>query len=48
MNWSAIAAIFLTLAVGLGAFGAHGYCSKLLCFQLISLGGLFRVALVSP
>jgi uncharacterized membrane protein YgdD (TMEM256/DUF423 family) len=24
MNWSAIAAIFLALAVGLGAFGAHG------------------------
>jgi len=24
MNWSAIAAVFLALAVGLGAFGAHG------------------------
>jgi len=24
MNWSAIAAVFLALAVGAGAFGAHG------------------------
>jgi len=24
MNWSAIAAVFLALAVGMGAFGAHG------------------------
>ena len=29
MNWSAIAAIFLALAVGLGAFGAHGLRSRL-------------------
>jgi len=29
MNWSAIAAIFLALAVGLGAFGAHGLRDKL-------------------
>jgi len=29
MNWSAIAAIFLALAVGLGAFGAHGLKSRL-------------------
>ncbi len=24
MNWTAIAAVLLALAVGLGAFGAHG------------------------
>jgi uncharacterized membrane protein YgdD (TMEM256/DUF423 family) len=29
MNWSAIAAIFLAAAVGLGAFGAHGLRSRL-------------------
>ena len=29
MNWSAIAAVFLALAVGLGAFGAHGLRSRL-------------------
>ena len=29
MNWSAIAAIFLALAVGLGAFGAHGLRDRL-------------------
>ena len=29
MNWSAIAALFLALAVGLGAFGAHGLRSRL-------------------
>jgi uncharacterized membrane protein YgdD (TMEM256/DUF423 family) len=29
MNWSAIAAIFLALAVGLGAFGAHGLKGRL-------------------
>jgi len=29
MNWSAIAAIFLALAVGLGAFGAHGLKARL-------------------
>src|ERR1039458_4142559 len=29
MNWSAIAAIFLALAVGLGAFGAHALRSRL-------------------
>jgi uncharacterized membrane protein YgdD (TMEM256/DUF423 family) len=29
MNWSAIGAIFLALAVGLGAFGAHGLKDRL-------------------
>ena len=29
MNWSAIAAILLALAVGLGAFGAHGLRGRL-------------------
>ena len=29
MNWSAIAAFFLALAVGLGAFGAHGLKARL-------------------
>jgi uncharacterized membrane protein YgdD (TMEM256/DUF423 family) len=29
MNWSAIAAVFLALAVGLGAFGAHGLKDRL-------------------
>jgi uncharacterized membrane protein YgdD (TMEM256/DUF423 family) len=29
MNWSAVAAIFLALAVGLGAFGAHGLRARL-------------------
>jgi len=29
MNWSAIAAVLLALAVGLGAFGAHGLRSRL-------------------
>ena len=29
MNWSAIAAVFLALAVGLGAFGAHGLRARL-------------------
>ena len=29
MNWSAIAAVFLALAVGTGAFGAHGLRDKL-------------------
>jgi uncharacterized membrane protein YgdD (TMEM256/DUF423 family) len=29
MNWSAIAAILLALAVGLGAFGAHGLRNRL-------------------
>ncbi|HUB78643.1 MAG TPA: DUF423 domain-containing protein [Bryobacteraceae bacterium] len=29
MNWSAIAAVFLALAVGLGAFGAHGLKARL-------------------
>ena len=29
MNWSAIAAVFLALAVGLGAFGAHGVKARL-------------------
>jgi len=29
MNWSAIAAILMALAVGLGAFGAHGLRGRL-------------------
>ena len=29
MNWSAIAAVFLALAVGMGAFGAHGLKTRL-------------------
>jgi len=29
MNWSAIAAVFLALAVGMGAFGAHGLKARL-------------------
>ncbi len=29
MNWSAIAAVILALAVGLGAFGAHGLRDRL-------------------
>jgi uncharacterized membrane protein YgdD (TMEM256/DUF423 family) len=29
MNWSAIAAVFLALAVGSGAFGAHGLKARL-------------------
>ena len=29
MNWSAIAAVLLALAVGLGAFGAHGLRDRL-------------------
>jgi uncharacterized membrane protein YgdD (TMEM256/DUF423 family) len=29
MNWSAIAAVFLALAVGMGAFGAHGLRARL-------------------
>ena len=29
MNWSAIAAVLLALAVGLGAFGAHGLRARL-------------------
>src|SRR4249920_480898 len=34
MNWSAIAAIFLALAVGLGAFGAHGLKDKLDAYSM--------------
>lgn len=34
MNWSAIAAVFLALAVGLGAFGAHGLKARLDANQL--------------
>ncbi len=29
MNWSAIAAVLLALAVALGAFGAHGFRNRL-------------------
>jgi uncharacterized membrane protein YgdD (TMEM256/DUF423 family) len=34
MNWSAIASIFLALAVGLGAFGAHGLRDKLDAYSM--------------
>jgi len=34
MNWSAIAAIFLAAAVGLGAFGAHGLRAKLDAYSM--------------
>ena len=34
MNWSAIAAVFLALAVGLGAFGAHGLKARLDAYHL--------------
>jgi uncharacterized membrane protein YgdD (TMEM256/DUF423 family) len=34
MNWGAIAAVFLALAVGLGAFGAHGLRDRLDAYSL--------------
>jgi uncharacterized membrane protein YgdD (TMEM256/DUF423 family) len=34
MNWSAIGAIFLALAVMLGAFGAHGLRSRLDAYSM--------------
>jgi uncharacterized membrane protein YgdD (TMEM256/DUF423 family) len=34
MNWSAIGAIFLAVAVGLGAFGAHGLKDRLDAYSL--------------
>ena len=34
MNWSAIAAILLGLAVGIGAFGAHGLKGRLDAYSL--------------
>src|SRR5215813_8813557 len=34
MNWSAIGAVFLALAVGLGAFGAHGLRDRLDAYSL--------------
>jgi len=34
MNWSAIAAIFLAAAVGLGAFGAHGLRGRLDAYSM--------------
>ena len=34
MNWSAIAAIFLSLAVILGAFGAHGLRDRLDAYSI--------------
>ena len=34
MNWSAIGAIFLAVAVGLGAFGAHGLRGRLDAYSL--------------
>ncbi len=34
MNWSAISAIFLALAVGTGAFGAHGLRDKLGAYEM--------------
>lgn len=34
MNWSAIGAVFLALAVGTGAFGAHGLKDRLDAYSL--------------
>ena len=34
MNWSSIAAVFLALAVGMGAFGAHGLKARLDAYHL--------------
>jgi uncharacterized membrane protein YgdD (TMEM256/DUF423 family) len=34
MNWTGIGAVFLTLAVGLGAFGAHGLRDRLSEYSL--------------
>ena len=34
MNWSAIAAVFLALAVILGAFGAHGLKDRLDAYSM--------------
>ena len=34
MNWSAIADVFLALAVGMGAFGAHGLKARLDAYHL--------------
>lgn len=34
MNWSAIGAIFLAIAVGLGAFGAHGLRDRLDAYSM--------------
>jgi uncharacterized membrane protein YgdD (TMEM256/DUF423 family) len=34
MNWSAIGSVFLALAVGLGAFGAHGLRARLDAYSL--------------
>ena len=34
MNWSAIGAVFLALAVGLGAFGAHALKGRLDAYSL--------------
>jgi uncharacterized membrane protein YgdD (TMEM256/DUF423 family) len=34
MNWSAIAAVLLALAVGTGAFGAHGLRDKLDAYSM--------------
>lgn len=34
MNWSAVGAVFLALAVGLGAFGAHGLRDRLDAYSL--------------
>ena len=34
MNWSAIGAVLLALAVGLGAFGAHGLRDRLDAYSL--------------
>ena len=34
MNWSAIAAVFLALSVGMGAFGAHGLKARLDAYHL--------------
>ena len=34
MNWGAIGAMFLALAVGLGAFGAHGLRDRLDAYEM--------------
>src|SRR3954469_9216396 len=34
MNWSAIGAVFLAIAVGLGAFGAHGLKDRLDAYSI--------------
>jgi uncharacterized membrane protein YgdD (TMEM256/DUF423 family) len=58
MNWSAIAAVLLALAVGLGAFGAHGLRDRLdaysmsvyekaVFYHFLHALGIFLVALLA-